>query len=273
MKKPEIIEGEVVALPKNSTKKAITKRVGYGAFAALVVTLFSYIASQLLATIFIGFWASATGGDVQNVFNTIETSTGVQFAFFVLVEAITLYILWWFLKSRNNSWKDIGMARKPAVKDVVPALITFAIYFVFLIIVTVIISALVPGIDTDQEQQLGFKGVSGALPLLMVFISLVILPPLVEEITVRGFLYTGLRKKYAIRTAAILASALFAVAHLQLGSGNPPLWIAAIDTFVLSMFLINLRERTGALWSGMIVHGLKNGLAFLFLFVLEIPGI
>ncbi len=273
MKEQEAVEGEVISKPKAPHKKLLKGKVGFGAFSAVVVTVFSYIASQFFAAIFIGFWAGATGRDVESVFNNIETSTGLQFAFFLLVEAITLYILWWFLKSRNNSFKDIGMSRKPSIKDISPALVTFAIYFVLLIVITAAISALVPGIDTEQEQELGFKGVSGLWPLTMVFISLVILPPIVEEIVVRGFLYTGLRKKYAIRIAAVLASALFAVAHLQLGSGNPPLWIAAIDTFVLSMFLINLRERTGALWSGMIVHGLKNGLAFLLLFVFKVSGI
>lgn len=290
MKKLEPIEGEVVAPPKTVNKKTIKKRIGYGAFAAVSFTVIVYFASQIIAFILLALgvilYGSGFGGIAeflssaksQEIFFRALTefmsySVRLQFIYFALVQAVTLWATWWFLKSRNNSWKDIGMARKPAVKDVVPALITFAIYFVFLIVVTVIISALIPGIDTDQEQQLGFKGVSGALPLLMVFISLVILPPLVEEITVRGFLYTGLKTKYSQVVAMVIASSLFAVAHLQLGSGQAPLWIAAVDTFILSVFLIKLRERTGALWSGMIVHGLKNGLAFLLLFVFTVSGI
>ncbi len=266
-------EVEVLHKKPKPLKNSRKKRIGYGAVSAVLVTLFSYVASQFIAAIFIGFWAGATDKDVNQVFGNLESSTGLQFVFFILVEAITVYILWSFLKSRNNSWKDIGMARKPNIKDVGPALITFAVYFVFLIVVTAIISKLIPSLDTQQSQELGFKDAKTGLELAMVFASLVILPPLAEEITVRGFLYTGLKTKFAKNTAAIIASALFGIAHLQLGNGNTPVWIAAIDTFILSMFLIHLRERTGAIWSGMLVHGMKNGLAFLFLFVVHIPGI
>ena len=249
------------------------KKIGFGAVSAIIVTLFSYVASQFLAAIFIGFWASATGRNIDKVFGQLDTSVGLQFTFFVLVELITLYILWLFLKLRSNSWKDIGLARKPVVKDISPALITFAVYFIVLIFITSVIGHLIPNIDTQQTQQLGFKNADSGPQLLLVFISLVVLPPITEEIVVRGFLYTGLKTKFTRHISAIIASALFGFAHLQLGSGEPPLWIAGIDTLVLSLFLIHLREKTGALWSGMLVHGIKNGLAFLLLFVIHIPGI
>jgi membrane protease YdiL (CAAX protease family) len=61
---------------------------------------------------------------------------------------------------------------------------------------------------------------------------------------------------------------LFAVAHLQFGSGAPLLWIAAIDTFVLSLFLIYLKDKTDSLWAPILLHMLKNFIAFMALFVL-----
>jgi membrane protease YdiL (CAAX protease family) len=103
-----------------------------------------------------------------------------------------------------------------------------------------------------------------------VFISLVVLPTIVEEILVRGFLYGGLRNKLRPVGAGLIASLIFAAAHLQFGSGEPLLWVAAIDTFILSLFLIRLRETTGNLWSGMTVHFMKNGLAFTALFIIGV---
>jgi membrane protease YdiL (CAAX protease family) len=128
----------------------------------------------------------------------------------------------------------------------------------------------ISSINTDQQQQIGFENASGLLPLSLVFISLVILPAFVEEIMIRGFLYSGLLKKYSKKIAAILASLIFAVAHLQLGSGEPPLWIAAIDTFILSVVLIYLRERTGNIWAGVAVHIIKNSFAFVSLFIVKL---
>ena len=103
------------------------------------------------------------------------------------------------------------------------------------------------------------------------FISLVVLPPIVEEILVRGFLYTSLRKYLPRIWAVIIASALFAAAHLPEGnSGAGLLWVAAVDTFILSAVLIYLREKTDKLWASMMVHGMKNGIAFLSLFVFRV---
>ena len=147
------------------------------------------------------------------------------------------------------------------------ALVTFGAYFVTLLIAVTIIGGTLTHIDLDQKQQIGFDAASGFGPLALVFISLVLLPPLVEEVLIRGFLYGGLRNKLRPLQAALIASLLFAAAHLQFGSGEPLLWIAAIDTFILSLFLIRLREQTGSLWAGMGTHFIKNLLAFVALFI------
>jgi membrane protease YdiL (CAAX protease family) len=66
--------------------------------------------------------------------------------------------------------------------------------------------------------------------------------------------------------AALLTSALFAVPHLLEGNGSL-LWIGGMDTFVLSLALCYLREKTGSLWAPVALHMLKNGVAYLALFV------
>lgn len=245
------------------------RRAGYGPVAAITVTLLTYILSQFFAATFLGVGAGLFGYDPQEVLRSISDSTLMQFIYISLVQAITLYVIWLFLKARSVPWKSIGLGRLPKLRDILPALAIFGIYFVSLAVITFIVTTLVPAIDVQQQQQLGFENIISPAHLLLVFVGLVLLPPIVEEIVIRGFLYTGLRAKYTKITSAIIASVLFGVAHLQLGSGAPPLWIAAIDTAVLSLFLIYLREKTGALWAGMIVHGMKNGLAFLLLFVVK----
>jgi membrane protease YdiL (CAAX protease family) len=97
-----------------------------------------------------------------------------------------------------------------------------------------------------------------------------VLPPIVEETVFRGFIFTGLRGKLKFVWAAVLTSLLFATAHLEFGSGKPLLWVAGLDTFTLSLALCYLREKTGSLWPGILLHALKNGVAFLSLFVLAI---
>jgi membrane protease YdiL (CAAX protease family) len=253
---------------KLKTRKFFAKKTGFGPVSAILVALGAYLGSQLLAGIFIGLYAAQRNLNEAQISDLVENSVGWQFAFILIVEVLTLGILWWFMRGRRIRLSDIGLGRKPDLSDAGKGIVTFGIYFVLLIMIMGLLQLFVPSINLEQEQQIGFEAAKGAGSLLLVFISLVILPPIVEEIVVRGFMFSGLRKGMGVVAAALIASLLFAVAHLQLGSGAPPLWVAAVDTFVLSIILIMLRLRTGALWAGMLVHGLKNGLAFMVLFVL-----
>jgi len=130
--------------------------------------------------------------------------------------------------------------------------------------------ALFPSLNFEQEQEIGFSTAVSGLTLVPIFISLVVLPPVVEEILARGFLYTGLRTKLKPILATLITSVLFAVAHLQWGEGAPLLWVAAIDTFVLSMVLCYLRETTGRLAAPIMLHAIKNGIAFAALFIFKV---
>ena len=127
---------------------------------------------------------------------------------------------------------------KPQMSDVGKALLAYAGYLVIFMLTTIIAKKISPSLNVDQQQQLGFEANKGLVNLVLAGISLVILPPIVEETLCRGYLYTGLRSRYKIIPSAIITSIVFASAHLQFGSNAPLLWIAAIDTFVLSLVLV-----------------------------------
>ncbi|HEX5798329.1 MAG TPA: CPBP family intramembrane glutamic endopeptidase [Candidatus Saccharimonadales bacterium] len=252
----------------DAKRSKLNAKTGYGPKSAILVTLSIYFGTQILAGILVGLVLYAIGKTPEEITNLANDSVFVGFGYILLVEAFSLWFLWWFLKYRKISFKEIGL-KKPSVENILYALPAYAVYFVILFAAFTILKGLT-SINTEQEQQVAFESVSGALPLVLVFISLVILPALVEEIMIRGFLYSGLVKKYSKRISAVIASVIFAIAHLQLGSGEPPLWIAAVDTFILSMVLIYLRELTGSIWAGVVVHIIKNSFAFIGLFILRI---
>jgi membrane protease YdiL (CAAX protease family) len=243
---------------------------GWGPVSAILVTLGIYFGAQLLAGVFIGISGSIRGYSIEQTARLAADSVIFQFVFVLLIGLLTLALLGLFIRSRRIKLAQIGLARLPRPSDLWSALVTFGLYFVTLIVLLAVLSNTVPGIDIEQQQQIGFEDAAGFGPLLLVFISLVILPPIVEEILVRGFLYGGLRNKLRPISAGLIASFIFAVAHLQFGSGEPLLWVAAIDTFILSLFLVRLRETTGNLWSGMTVHFMKNGVAFTALFIIGV---
>ena len=191
-----------------------------------------------------------------------------QFIFILLIEAATIAGLINFMRRRGTALKAIGVVR-PAWSDAGLALVGALIYFLAYIAFVSIVSAVIPGLNLEQEQDIGFDKNTAGLSLIPIFISLVVLPPLVEEFIFRGFIYTGLRNRFKLLTAGLITSLIFAVAHLQFGSGNALLYVAAIDTFVLSMVMINLRERSGSLWPSIGLHAIKNGIAFTVLFIVK----
>lgn len=250
--------------PDQAAPKAIESKQAYGPALALSAVFVSLILIPLFAGLIVG----GVGGIFFD-WDFDNPSTSFVFLISLFSSLTIIYFIWILLKARGLGFGSIGLSRKPNVKDAALAVGIFLIYLGVLLTVTSLIRYFLPGIDADQEQQLGFSKDIAGQGLVLVFIALVILPPLMEEILIRGFLYTGLRAKLNKIAAAIIASIVFGVAHLQLGSGAPPLWIVAVDTFILSLFLIYLRERTGSIWSGIFVHGIKNGLAFLVLFIVK----
>jgi membrane protease YdiL (CAAX protease family) len=88
---------------------------------------------------------------------------------------------------------------------------------------------------------------------------LVVIAPFAEEILFRGYLYGKLRKSIPTWLAMVVTSALFGAIHAQ--------WNVGVDVFVLSMVACSLREVTGGIWAGILLHMLKNGLAFYILFI------
>lgn len=245
---------------------SLQKRSGFGPISAVIVTFLVYCISQLFAGVVIGLYGQARGYSEAKISKLFDDSAGWQFAFTVLMELVSLGLLWIFLKRRSISLAKIGLGRHPKLSDLGFALPCFGIYFLAMVVILAVVDKIAPIIDLNQTQQIGFQSAAGG-SLALVFISLVVLPPLVEEIMIRGFLYSGLKSKLPAITSALVASGIFAAAHLQLGNGAPPLWVAAMDMFVLSMILIRLRELTGSLWSGITVHFIKNSLAFLSIFI------
>lgn len=253
---------------KIKTQKS-PKKTGFGAVSAVIVAFAIYFGSQLIAGFLLGAVLYGLGKTSDEINRLLTHSVTVQFSFIFVVEALSLWFLWLFLKSRQISLKEIGIS-KPKSNQLLYAVPAYGIYFLILVISYAIIDQFVPKVNLEQTQQIGFEGATGVFPLILVFISLVILPAVVEEVLVRGFLYSGLIKKFKKIVAALIASVIFGAAHLQLGSGEPPLWMAAVDTFILSMILIYLREKTGNIWAGVGVHMLKNTFAFISLFLISV---
>lgn len=241
--------------------------VTWGPIAALLVTIAVFFGAQLFGSVVLYALFSLFGWDTAETFKWLTGTTFGQFFSMAVVKLLTFALLYWFITSRRSSLQALGLVR-PQLRTLKYVLLGAVMYFPLSLGVASVIARLLPQLNFNQPQQIGFGGATAAPQLALVFVALVILPPLIEELLFRGFLWSGLKTKLPVIAAALVASLLFAAPHLQLGSGQPLLWAAFIDTFILSMVLIYVRVKSGSLWAAIGLHALKNGVAFTLLFIL-----
>jgi membrane protease YdiL (CAAX protease family) len=223
-------------------------------------TLAVFFISQILAYLFVGivYTLIHPGAKTDNL---IDASAPAQFFYILLAEGMAVWLVTVILKWRNIGLERIGLGRRPATRDMLKGLLGFAVFFAILVVVNSLLSHLFPSLNS-QQQDVGFNTLNSSTDRILAMLALVVLPPIGEETLVRGYLYSGLRSRWRFVPAMIVTSLLFGLAHLQTGSGTSVLWAAGIDTFVLSLVLVYLRETTKALYAGMLVHGLNNLIAF-----------
>lgn len=236
---------------------------------AVAVVLVIYFVSQAIGqAAVVGVYTSLRHVTAARAESLLSSSVAAQFFYILLVEVITFGLLYLFIHRRKISLQALGLIR-PRLRDPLLSLAALPVYFGVYLAVLTAATKLFPSLNVNQQQQIGFQQAHSGLNLVLTFVSLVVLPPLVEETMMRGFLFGSLKKGLPVVWAALITSVMFAAAHLQFGSGAPLLWVAAIDTFTLSLVLCFLRHKTGSLWPGIGLHALKNFVAFASIFLLH----
>ena len=261
--KTEITEVELPLMPKSKILP-----VPWNPWIAVLFIGLVYYFSQFFGGAVVSLYPWLMGWNSSQTSVWLNQSVLAQFSYVLIAETFMIAAIYVFLKKFKTNFKLIGLVR-PKMKDVGLGLLAAPLYYAVFIVSVFIISHYVHTLDINQVQNIGFTDVVTNAQLVLTFISLVVLPPLVEEIMVRGFLYSSLKKAMPKVASVVITSLIFASAHLPEGGAVGPLYIAALDTFILSLVLIYLRERTGSLWASITLHGVKNGIAFIALFVLN----
>ena len=117
-------------------------------------------------------------------------------------------------------------------------------------------------------QDVGFSYYISGADRLVAFVTLVVVAPIAEEVIFRGWLYGKMREKIAAEysnvasmiISSLLVSILFGLVHMQ--------WNVGVNVFALSLVLCGLREVTGTIYAGILLHMLKNGVAFWLLYMM-----
>jgi|GEM_PF-223832 len=271
--KPSVTESPTAASTADESKSnrtesatIATPKASWGGFTAIIVAIAIYFIAVIVSSTTLSLFARLHHWSAEYADNWLHSSIVAQFFYVLINEVVTVLLLWAFVRIRKykNFIEVVGL-KSPQGKNLRYIVGGLAVYF-FLYVITANLAINTTNLNPQQQQEVGFSVLTTNTDFVLAFISLVLLPPVVEEIMFRGFLFAGLRRKFKFIIAALVTSAVFALPHLFETSGGL-LWMAGIDTFILSLVLCYVREKTGTVWAGMIIHGLKNFVAFYILFL------
>ena len=165
----------------------------------------------------------------------------------------------WLIKKARTSKEELGIQRLPSWLDIAWVPAGAVVYLVLTALVTTLAMSFLTFVNYEQTQDTGFSNISSQGEYIMAFIMLVIIAPVAEELLFRGYLFGKLRKYAPLWVSILITSAIFGAVHLA--------WNVGLDVFALSIVLCILRVVSGSLWPSIMLHMLKNSIAFYFLFV------
>lgn len=189
------------------------------------------------------------------------SSTVIAATVYVLMLAVVVGVPM-LSKKMTLTKQDMGVSRLPSWMDMLLAPVCLVAYVIYSALLIMAAEKLIPGFNIDQVQDVGFDNLAHSYQYYLAFITLVVMAPLAEELIFRGFLFSKLRRLFPFWLTALVVSIAFGAIH---GA-----WNVAVDTFALSIMLCVLREFTGSIWASVLLHMLKNGIAFYVLFIIPL---
>lgn len=201
------------------------------------------------------FWLVSDGGINSTVLNASMSTIAYLLAAFLIIWVPAKLHKINFVKSTRErlglrdfpTWTDIGLAPVGYIVMLLIAMGLTAIFKTF------------PWFEAGQAQELGYSLYMQGWERGLAFVELVIIAPIIEELIFRGWLYGNLRLKIPKPLAILIVSLLFGLVHMQ--------WNVGISVFAISLVNCLLREVTGTIYAGTLMHMLNNGIAFYLVYV------
>ena len=237
--------------PKYSIKRKVLMAIGIPAWA-----LIGFVLSQALVVLLIA-GLQKIGVPLDRINDSLfqVIAGGVVYALTLLIVIGVPYLI----ARKRTTRKELGIQRLLSGTDYLWVPAGAIVYLVLTTIVTAIAMSFLTFVDYEQTQDTGYANMATQGEYVLAFIMLVVIAPLAEELLFRGYLFGKLRKYAPLWISILITSILFAVVHEA--------WNVGFDVFALSIVLCLLRVVSGSLWPSIMLHMLKNSIAFYFLFI------
>lgn len=266
-------------------RNAALKKIGLGLLWAIWTCLVLFLVQRLFALILSGLFRILPFQISSAAAQTIFSVLSYAFSILIILEApksIAKLAHKKFPKIKSGNFgvtkSDLGLNELPTWTDIGLAPVGLVAYAILAAVLTSLFS-IFPWFNASETQDVGFNTLLLASDRVFAFATLVIIAPIAEELIFRGFLYQKIKALFfrekssekpnrksakkseitAIIIATFITSLAFGIMHGQ--------WNVGVNVFAMSVVLCIMREITGSIYSGILMHMLKNMVAFYLLYI------
>jgi uncharacterized protein len=229
--------------------------VPWGISDSIVIFLMAWIVLPFFAIMGLSFLAPGFPL-IKTFLNGVYHGDIVASFIVVIFEVIAaIVLLRHYLKRAGASWRDLGLRRFNVLKAIAYVIIAFIVFGILVAVAYAVVKALLPAFNPTQPQTNEFTKANTPATQQISFLALVIIPPIIEEMVFRGFMFPAFAKRFGVVGGTIIASLLFGLAHWQ---GN-----VTVYTFMLGLLLCFMYYRLRSIVPGIALHMLNNYLAYM----------
>ncbi len=150
-------------------------------------------------------------------------------------------------------WRALGFrsfnVRKSLILTAVVVLVGLLVGFLWDMLLT--------SLGVDPPSAVPPELTQTGLGFAIVAVLAVVVAPVAEETFFRGFILSGIGKRFGYAWGIVVSALLFSIAHMQLG--------AFLPIFILGILLAWLYVKTGSIWPCILTHFAYNSIAMLFM--------
>jgi sodium transport system permease protein len=201
---------------------------------------------QRVLRVFLVFWAVKVIIDFNQPFEDLRVLV------FFTVGVVFLVFPLWVIRHFKLDPVDALALRMPKPGVWIGVILGAPAALITLTLVAQLMNYVIP-VPQQMLENFGQALVPEDIPLWQVIFMLSVVPGIVEELTFRGVLVHGLRKRFGPLGIALVGGLIFGFFHFQL--------FRIPGTAVLGFLLTGLVLATGSIYPAMLWHAVSNGLA------------